>query len=403
MHGITRMRKRYYQEKLNWMDKEKWLQNNKRLRLGILFYFSPSWMGGIIYITNLIKILDFLDDDNKPEIILFYKPDLRKFVDEISYPYLKAIEWHYPSEYKGYIRSWIFRKNNFVDDILKQYDLNGLYPLHDYPVRTKTKTKLVCWYADLQHKYYPDFFSWRKILERNARIRFMLRNSNDLVVSSQAVADDFAKFFRLKRNLKIHIFHFVSVVNDLNGTSINELRSKYKLPVRYFMISNQFYKHKNHKILFQALALLKEKGIVVYLALTGRFPEKTQSPYINELHELIELYQLSDQISFLGVIPRPEQLLLMKHSQAVIQPTLFEGWSTVIEDAISLQVPVIASNLTVNIEQLGRDGVYFKPDDPSELASILVNYPQRNMEAILYAEYPRRIKHAAEVFINIFS
>ena len=58
---------------------------------------------------------------------------------------------------------------------------------------------------------------------------------------------------------------------------------------------------------------------------------------------------------------RAEQLLLMKYAQAVIQPSLFEGWSTVIEDAISLQVPVIASNLPVNIEQLGDRGVYFDP------------------------------------------
>lgn len=406
MPGITPMKRKFYQEKLNWMDKTEILQNRQRLRLGILFYFNASWMGGIIYITNLIRVLDFLDDEKKPEIFLFYKPELRSFVDEISYTYFNAIEWQYPLEYKGYITSLIFRKNVFVDGILNKYSLDGLYPLHDYPVKTKTKTKLVCWYADLQHKYYPDFFSWRKILERNARIRLMLKNSKDLVVSSQEVADDFARFFRLNKNLKIHIFHFVSVVNDMNdtnNTNIKELRSKYKLPDRYFMISNQFHKHKNHKILFQALVLLKEKGVFVHLALTGRFPNKTQSPYINDLHELIEQNQLYDQISFLGVIPRAEQLLLMKNSQAVIQPTLFEGWSTVIEDAISLQVPVVASNLPVNIEQLGKDGVYFDPANPSDLASILIDYPQRNFSDILYGEYTSRMTNAAEVFVKIFS
>jgi len=378
------------------------LLNKKRYKLGIIFNFSSSWMGGIIYILNVIKILDFLDDDNKPEIILFYRPDLQKFVDMVSYPFFKAVEWRYPSVYNCYLQSWIFRKNVFVDEILKQYDLDGLYPLHDYPTRTKTKTKLVCWYADLQHKYYPDFFTRRKILERNARIKFMLRNSQDLVVSSQVVADDFAKFFRLHNNLKIHIFHFVSVVNSLEGMDIKELQSKYKLPAKYFMISNQFHKHKNHKILFQTLALLKEKDIFVHFALTGRFPDKTQSPYIKDLHELIEENQLNNQIRFLGVIPRKEQLLLMKYSQAVIQPSLFEGWSTVIEDAISLQVPVIASSLPVNIEQLGKGGVYFDPYNPSELASILIDYPQRNLDNVIYEEYSERLKKAAKVFMDIF-
>ena len=45
----------------------------KRLRLGILFYFSPKWMGGIVYIKNLIRILNFLDDDDKPEVVVFYR------------------------------------------------------------------------------------------------------------------------------------------------------------------------------------------------------------------------------------------------------------------------------------------------------------------------------------------
>jgi glycosyltransferase involved in cell wall biosynthesis len=277
-----------------------------------------------------------------------------------------------------------------------------LYPLHDFPVKTKTKTKLICWYADLQHQYYPEFFTRKKIAERNARIRFMLRNSEDLVVSSQVVADDFAKFFNLKNNLKVHIFHFVSVIDKIEGIEITGLRLKYNLPEKYFMISNQFHKHKNHIILFQTLAQLKEKGVLLHFAFTGRFPEKTQSTYINNLHDLIDRNQLNNQISFLGIIPRKEQLLLMKYSQAVIQPTLFEGWSTVIEDAISLQVPVVASNLPVNLEQLGENGVYFDSSNPSQLADILINYPERNLEDLFYEDYSTRVRNAAEDFIRVF-
>jgi hypothetical protein len=104
----------------------------------------------------------------------------------------------------------------------------------------------------------------------------------------------------------------------------------------------------------------------------------------------------------MGIIPRNEQLLIMKHSQAVLQPSLFEGWSTVIEDAKSLQVPVVASSLLVNIEQLGNDGVFFDPYNPEELAIILLNYPERNLSDIFYADYNKRIKTAARNFIQIF-
>lgn len=375
---------------------------NKRLRLGIIFNFNSSWMGGIIYILNLIKTLDFLDENEKPEIILFYRPDLRKFVEGINYPYFEAVEWNFPGVFKGYLQSWLMRKNVFVKDILNQYELNGLYPLHDYPVKTKSNTKLVSWYADLQHEHYPEFFSRRKIFERTLRIKFILRNSKDLVVSSQAVADDFQRFFRIRSGIRIHIFHFVSVIDDFSHLDIKEVRKKYNLPEKYFMISNQFHKHKNHRVLLKAQIRLKEMGENIHLAMTGRFPDASHSPYMQELHSLIDENNLQSQISLLGLLPRDEQLFLLKHAQAVLQPSLFEGWSTVIEDAQSLQAPVVASSLPVNIEQLGPDGNYFEPHDDKKLAELLHNYPERNVNEVLYDKYEDRIKSAAKVFVSIF-
>ena len=375
----------------------------QKVKIGILFNISTSWMGGIMYISNLIKILDFLDDEEKPEIVLFYRHDLRQFIDEIDYPYLRTIEWQFQSITKGYLTSWIFRKNVFINKILANYHLDGIFPMFDYPVRTISGTKLVAWYADLQHEYYPEFFTGRKIFERKARIKLILRNSNDLVVSSQTVADDFARFYNIRNNMRIHIFKFASVIDKQLEISFEDLRDNYHLPNNYFLVSNQFYKHKNHKVLLNALAILKSKGLRINLALTGRFPDDTKSPYLMELHSIINEYQLQSQINFLGVIPRAHQLLIMKNSQAVIQPSLFEGWSTVIEDAISLQVPVVASNLPVNIEQLGNKGSFFDPNEPEDLASVLSNYPERNLQDVFYEEYSYHIRKTAKVFIDIFS
>ncbi len=377
--------------------------DQKRKKIGIIFNFRSVWMGGIIYILNLIRMLDLLDDNEKPEITVFYNSDLKKFLDEIKYPYFSSMEWEFPPIMSGYIKSWLTGKNVFINRILVENELDGLYPMHDYPVRMTSETRLVSWYADLQHKYYPEFFPRRKIMERTARIKFILRNTNDLVVSSMAVANDFKKFFKIRKDLNIHVFHFVSVINDLSGLDIAKLKVKYGLPEEYYMISNQFHRHKNHRVLLQAMAILKKSGKTLNYAFTGRFPSETHSPYLKDLHDIIEHNNLGDQIYFLGIIPRVEQLLLMKHSKAVIQPSLFEGWSTVIEDSISLQVPVIASNLPVNIEQLGDRGVYFDPQDPSALASILIDYPDRNPDDVFYEDYNQRVKKAAQTFMNIFS
>ena len=146
---------------------------------------------------------------------------------------------------------------------------------------------------------------------------YILKNSKDLVVSSQAVKDDFLKFFKIPDTLNIYIYRFVSIIDGLPKISSRELLKKnYGLPAEYFMISNQFHKHKNHKVSLNALSMLKKQGCTVHVAMTGNFPNQPDSPYMQELHDLINENELKSQISFLGLIPRGDQLLLNEKCQS---------------------------------------------------------------------------------------
>ena len=376
-----------------------------RKRLGIIFNFSTGWLGGIIYILNIVKTLNFLADNDKPEVFLFYNEDTSRFLDEIEYPYLYKIKWDFTPLVQGYLSSWLTQKNRFISKMIKIYNLDAIYPVFNHPVKGTNlprKVRVVSWFADLQHKYYPEFFTRKQLLMREVRLRFMLRNTSNLVVSSQAVADDFNKFYKLRNELKVHIYHFTSIIDSFNFLNITELTQRYNLPENYYLVSNQFHNHKNHKILFEAANLLKQRGKGIHIAMTGKFPKKQSSPYISELHHLIDSLGLKDNMTFLGVITRHEQLSLMHHCQAVIQPSLFEGWSTVIEDAISIQAPVIASDLKVNIEQLGDNGVFFSPHKAQELADILAKYPLRNSYSKnIYEDYTSRVKRGASQLLKI--
>ena len=346
--------------------------------------------------------MKFLEPDDQPELLVFYPEELKKYVDDIDYEHAQKIEWTYPSIHLGFVKSIVERENIFISDLSKKYQPDVIFPLHNYPLESKFKPAELCWYADLQHKYYPEFFSRIKIMERNLRIRFILKNAKHIVVSSEAVKDDFFKFFSIPSTVNFHVYHFVSIIEGLPEIPIATLLENYKLPPQYFMVSNQFHKHKNHKVIFEAIAQLKKRGVQVHVAITGRFPSEPSSPYLQELHDLIDNHKLHENISLLGLIPRGDQFLLMKYAQAIMQPSLFEGWSTVIEDARSLQVPVIAADLKVNFEQLGEKGNYFSPHDSSELASLMENMPERNYSCEIYEPYALRMRNAAYELLGIF-
>jgi len=132
----------------------------------------------------------------------------------------------------------------------------------------------------------------------------------------------------------------------------SELLTKYNLPDQYYICSNQFWRHKNHKTVLEAIAVLKQRGITVTIAFTGKEHDSRYPGYFEELQAKALELNVVENIKFLGFISREDQLALMKHSVAVIQPSLFEGWSTVVEDAKSLNVPIICSDLDVHKEQL---------------------------------------------------
>jgi glycosyltransferase involved in cell wall biosynthesis len=380
------------------------MTEHKKLRIGILFNFRKGWMGGIIYIINLVNALNFLDEKDKPEIILFYNPDLSEFVSQFKYPHLTIVPHTFPGFIKGYLVSILTRKNIFVESLAAHYHLDGIYPLNDWPVSgtnlLKRGTRVVAWIPDLQHKFYPHFFNRLRVFLREVRIKWLLKNTKDLVVSSHDVESHFRKFYKISKRVHIHVLRFVSIVNNFSFIPLDQLQLKYSIPGHYFMISNQFTNHKNHTTVLRALIRLKERSSTVHILCTGKMDFKGNEKYIAEIRATIANHQLNGSISMLGIIPRQDQLSLMKHARAIIQPSLFEGWSTVIEDAKTLQVPVIASSLPVNIEQLGDKGIFFDPQDDEKLAYLLENFQD---QPVTFEKYEDRVKHFAQDFISVFA
>lgn len=73
----------------------------------------------------------------------------------------------------------------------------------------------------------------------------------------------------------------------------------------------------------------------------------------------------------LGLVPYAHLATLMRHAVALLNPSLFEGWSTTVEEAKSLGKKIILSELPVHREQAPERGVYFDPRDAPALAEAM--------------------------------
>lgn len=235
-------------------------------------------------------------------------------------------------------------------------DADVVFPNWNVPPRTAAAQ--LHWIPDLQHRRLRGTFSRTERLKRElAFVRFALP-ARRIVVSSEAVRRDAARAYPPFRR-KLWVLRFTTAIPPgLAETDPSEALARYDLEPGYLFLPNQFWKHKNHAVAFAAAAQL---GRV--LVCTGATDDYRDPAYFGRVTA-----GLPDTVRILGVVPRADYLQLLRGAAAVVQPSRFEGWSSVVEDARAFGKPIALSDIAVHREQSPRGAYFFDPDDPAALA-----------------------------------
>jgi glycosyltransferase involved in cell wall biosynthesis len=174
---------------------------------------------------------------------------------------------------------------------------------------------------------------------------------------------------------------------------------------KYFIVSNQFWLHKNHKIVFRAFSIFLKKNPRIILICTGSTLDHRNKYYFGEVLELIKSLNIERSIKILNYIKKNEQIALMKKSIAVIQPTSFEGGpgGGSVKDAMALGVPTIISDISVNKEIKYKKNFFFKNNDFFDLSLKMENilkykFQILNNKKIIYKSNLNEIKK--RIFFN---
>ena len=141
--------------------------------------------------------------------------------------------------------------------------------------------------------------------------------------------------------------------------SFSEIKQKYDIPNLYFHLPNQFWQHKNHKLVAKSVAALNKRNIRINIICTGKTYDYRNPKFFDEFLIFLKKLNVYDQFRILGVIPYEEMISLMYYSTAVINPSFFEGWSTTVEESKTLNKKILLSKIPVHIEQNPNKGKYF--------------------------------------------
>lgn len=330
---------------------------------------SKEWLGGINYYRNLcsavaryesehIHIKIFLPCGHERAIFDDFPNELEfqetLFLTRWSVPWILRKLWSKCFGNDG-VLAWYLRRQQ-VEAISHQQSHLRCDGIHN-----------IGWIPDFQHKYLPDFFTREEIQARERSFALLAEKMDTVILSSQTAREDFIKYYPQYAK-KARVLRFVPAIDFSARGKRDEVKEKYALPEKFFFLPNQYWVHKNHKIVLEALRILKQQGKSVRVVSTGNTKDYRNPNHFAALQEWIREYDLGAMYIILGMVPYADVQSLAEAAWAYINPSFFEGWSTTVEEAKYRGKAILLSDLPVHREQAPQKGVYFDPTDPDELA-----------------------------------
>jgi glycosyltransferase involved in cell wall biosynthesis len=396
------------------------------LKIAFQNLWGGPWQAGQTFLEGTFAALQQLGRE-RPGLCLVIGPDapenqyerLIPYVDEVlsvAEPPAPPPAW--PVKQSGSLRSYLRRwragrrpavaaPTDPLATSLAAHRIDAYFSIAWGPVR-QLGLPQIKWIFDFQHHHLPGLFSAEECRARDALFREHGRVAARVLVTAESVLQDLVRFDP-ELGSKASVLQFVPNIPDTAYTTDpTETLQRYHLPARFFYLPNQWWQHKNHGVVFDALALLQGGTVRPVVVSTGALLDGRNPAYIEQQIQTLSLKNIREQVIMLGTVSRADVFSLFRQSICILNPTQFEGLGLSVAEAHSLGKRALLADLPVLREQAAASDVYFSPQDPHELALRMEQIwnsgqagPDLDLEASARRELPERQRVFAQGFLRM--
>jgi glycosyltransferase involved in cell wall biosynthesis len=263
------------------------------------------------------------------------------------------------------------------------------------------RVPVMTWIPDFQHVSLPEMFTEEDIRGRDRMFREAAERADRIILSSEDARrqyEAFAPWAGGKSSVVPFTAHFEP---SSFARSPEAVVAELHLPEKYFFLPNQFWRHKNHELVIEAVRLAKQEVPGIAVVCTGNTNDYRHPRYFGTLLAALSRAGVREQMLVVGLVERHEVHQLMRQALAVVQPSRFEGWSTTVEEAKAIGRPLLLSDLPVHREQAPEGTEFFGVGDAAGLARLLVKgYRELEAGPDLVAERAARLRSVAAAMVH---
>lgn len=329
-----------------------------KIAINALFW-APGRTGGSE--TYLLELLRQWHATLADEIVVYAGPSGKRKLQRFSRWRHIAVPYNEDNPF-GRLRAEQFALPRLLN--AEKFDV-VFSPGNFLPVRAKAPQ--VVSVLDLQDRHFPQYFTWKRRAARRVLFAFSAKKADRLIAISEATRQDLISLMGVPAH-KIHAIH-LGVDHSpaaVEPARIEAVRARYTLPKRFCYLPAKTYPHKNHLVLLDALALLRERNLIVPLMLTGGADVAHEAVLAR-----IERNGLQDQVRHLGFVDFDEIAPLYHAAALLAFPSSFEGFGLPVLEAMVCGCPVVTSDKMSLAELVGDAALVVEPTDAPALAEAI--------------------------------
>ncbi len=269
------------------------------------------------------------------------------------------------------------RKLNSFDMYLSKYGIDLIYfisPSHYALFSEKYNYVFTVW--DLCHRDFMEFPEVRenRVFESRENIyQHALTKAIAIIVESKLGKENVIRRYGVDPE-RVEVLSLSPAPEsglDDNAYQVDfvDIKHKYQINGNYIYYPAQFWAHKNHVYILEAIALLKKKhNIELYAVFSGS--DKGNLDHVLAVAESLEIKHL---VKYVGFVSNEEIPYLYKQSLALVMPTYFGPTNLPPLEAFQLGVPVVYSDLPGLREQVGDAALLVDLSNPQSLVNQLLS------------------------------
>lgn len=239
---------------------------------------------------------------------------------------------------------------------------------HEIPVGiNKTNVRSVVTMHDLIFERYPEQYKPADVRIYRAKFKYACEHADKVIAISKQTMQDLVELYHVPQE-KIEVCYQSCqgmFMQQVTKAEKERVRKEYNLPSEYFLYVGSVIERKNLLLICKALDALKDKAGMP-LVVIGK-----GGAYMKEVQEYIISHGLSEQVYFLSVqghVTSSDFPAIYQSSQALVYPSIFEGFGIPVLEAMYSGTPVITSYIS-SMPEVGGDAAFYI--DPFNVDSLI--------------------------------